>query len=364
MTTGSEARRRVVLGIGARRGVSEEQVLAAVDEALAAAGTTRDDVRAVATIDLKKDEAGILAAAERLGVPVQIIGRERIRALQDVLRDPGFVEEITGVAAVCEPAAMLAGAQTELLAPQDGAGRSDGGAGAGHLWLVGLGPGGRDHLTAAAVAALAAADVVVGYKPYLELVADLVAGKRTVASGMRQETARAEAAVAEATAGARVAVISTGDAGVYGMAGLVLELLPEGSPVTVEVVPGVTAASAAAACLGAPLMNDFAVVSLSDLLTPLEVIERRLTAAADGDFVLALYNPRSTKRHEPLRRALAILRERRAPGTPVGHGAQRAARRAGGARHDAGRAARGGRRHADHPHRRQQHDRWSATGAW
>jgi precorrin-3B C17-methyltransferase len=135
---------------------------------------------------------------------------------------------------------------------------------------------------------------------------------------MRQETARAEAAVAEATAGARVAVISTGDAGVYGMAGLVLELLPVGSAVTVEVVPGVTAASAAAACLGAPLMNDFAVVSLSDLLTPLEVIEKRLAAAADGDFVLALYNPRSTKRHEPLRRALAILREWREPGTPVG----------------------------------------------
>lgn len=135
---------------------------------------------------------------------------------------------------------------------------------------------------------------------------------------MRQERTRAEAAVAEATAGSRVAVVSTGDAGVYGMAGLVFELLPEGSPVTVEVVPGVTAASAAAACLGAPLMNDFAVVSLSDLLTPLEVIERRLTAAADGDFVIALYNPRSTRRHEPLRRALAILRARRAPGTPVG----------------------------------------------
>jgi cobalt-precorrin 5A hydrolase len=115
VTTGSEAKRRIVLGIGARKGVSEEQVLAAVDEALAAAGKTRDDVRAVATIDLKKDEAGILAAAERLGVPVQIIGRERIRALQDVLREPGFVEQITGVAAVCEPAAMLAGAQTELL---------------------------------------------------------------------------------------------------------------------------------------------------------------------------------------------------------------------------------------------------------
>jgi cobalt-precorrin 5A hydrolase len=118
VTTGSEAKRRVVVGMGARKGVSEEQVLAAVDEALAAAGRSRGDVRALATIDLKKDEAGILAAAERLGVPVQIIGRERIRVLQEALRDPGFVEEITGVAAVCEPAAMLAGAQTRLLAPK------------------------------------------------------------------------------------------------------------------------------------------------------------------------------------------------------------------------------------------------------
>jgi cobalt-precorrin 5A hydrolase len=118
VTTGSEARRRVVVGVGARRGVTEQQVLAAVDEALAAAGKTREDVRLLATIDLKEHEAGILTAAERLGVPVQIIGRERIRVLQDALRDPGFVEDITGVAAVCEPAAMLAGAQTQLLAPK------------------------------------------------------------------------------------------------------------------------------------------------------------------------------------------------------------------------------------------------------
>jgi len=118
VTTGSEARRRVVLGIGARKGVSEAQVLAAVDEALASTGRTREDVRALATIDLKREEAGILVAAARLGVPVHIIDRKRIRALQDVLREPGFVEEITGVAAVCEPAAMLTGAQTQLLAPR------------------------------------------------------------------------------------------------------------------------------------------------------------------------------------------------------------------------------------------------------
>lgn len=183
---------------------------------------------------------------------------------------------------------------------------------------MGLGPGGRAHLTPAAEAALLQADVVVGYKPYLALVEDLLAGKRQVNSGMREEVPRARAAVAEALAGARVAVISTGDAGIYGMAGLVLELLPEDAPVGVAVVPGITAASAAAACLGAPLMNDFAVISLSDLMTPLEMIERRLTAAATGDFVIALYNPRSHRRHEPLARALAILRAHRDPATPVG----------------------------------------------
>jgi cobalt-precorrin 5A hydrolase len=118
VTTGSEAQRRIVIGVGARKGVSEAQVLAAVDEALSAAGRDRGDVRAVATIDLKRDEEGILAAAAELGVPVHIIDRERIRLLQSVLREPGFVEEITGVAAVCEPAAMLTGVQTELLAPR------------------------------------------------------------------------------------------------------------------------------------------------------------------------------------------------------------------------------------------------------
>jgi cobalt-precorrin 5A hydrolase len=118
VTTGSEARRRVVAGVGARKGVSEQQVLAALDEALRAAGHTRADVRALATIDLKSAEAGILAAAERLRVPVQIVDRKRIRVLQDALREPGFVEEITGVAAVCEPAAMLSGLQTRLVAPR------------------------------------------------------------------------------------------------------------------------------------------------------------------------------------------------------------------------------------------------------
>ncbi|MHB0934770.1 MAG: precorrin-3B C(17)-methyltransferase [Armatimonadota bacterium] len=183
---------------------------------------------------------------------------------------------------------------------------------------MGLGPGGRDHLTPAAEAALRDAEVVVGYRPYLALVGDLIEGKRTVASGMREEMPRAQAAIDAALGGVAVVVISTGDAGIYGMAGLVLEILPENAPVDVEIVPGITAASAAAACLGAPLMNDFAVVSLSDLMTPLPVIEKRLRAVAEADFVVALYNPRSHRRHELFTKAMSILRAHREAETPAG----------------------------------------------
>ncbi|MBN1632316.1 MAG: precorrin-3B C(17)-methyltransferase [Thermoleophilia bacterium] len=173
-------------------------------------------------------------------------------------------------------------------------------------------------MTIAAEEALKAADVVAGYGPYVDLVASLIPGKRIIRSGMRKEMERAALAVDEAKRGFDVAVISSGDAGIYGMCGLVLELLPPESAIEVEIVPGVTAASAAAACLGAPLMNDFAVISLSDLLTPLPVIERRLAGAIAGDFVIALYNPRSSGRVDPLRRALALLRASRPGGTPVG----------------------------------------------
>jgi len=188
----------------------------------------------------------------------------------------------------------------------------------GVVRVIGIGPGGREHMTLAAHEALAASDVVVGYRPYVEMLGDLVEGKRVVGSGMRAEVERAREAIEAARSGDDVAVVSTGDAGVYGMAGLVLEILGDEPDVDVDIVPGVTAASAAAAVLGAPLMNDFATVSLSDLLTPLPVIERRLRAAAEGGFVIALYNPRSKTRTEPLDRALAILREARPSSTAVG----------------------------------------------
>jgi len=187
----------------------------------------------------------------------------------------------------------------------------------GKLWVVGLGPGDILHLTPAANAAIAQADCVAGYKTYLELIPELIADKELLSSGMRQEVGRCQQAIERAETGANVALVCSGDAGVYGMAGLVLELL-NGRDLEVEMVPGVSAVQAAAARLGAPLMHDFAVVSLSDLLTPWPLIRQRLNAAGSADFVVALYNPKSKGRTTQIGAAREILLRHRSPETPVG----------------------------------------------
>jgi precorrin-3B C17-methyltransferase len=190
------------------------------------------------------------------------------------------------------------------------------------LTAVSLGPGDESLLTPAAREAIAAAEVVAGYKGYIELVPPaLLEGKEVVSTGMMGEVERARAAIESARAGRRTVMVCSGDAGIYAMAGLLLEILDaEGlvESVPFEVVPGVAAFNAAAALLGAPLMHDFASVSLSDLLTPWEVIEKRLRLAAEADFVIAIYNPRSRKRDGHLRRALDVIGESRTPETPVG----------------------------------------------
>lgn len=189
------------------------------------------------------------------------------------------------------------------------------------LFVVGIGPGGRSHMTQRALEALEASEVIVGYSLYIELLGDLVAGKEVVSTGMTREVERCRAAVDQALSGRTVSVVSTGDPGVYGMAGLVLGLLAEADPevrIPIEVVPGISAVHAAASRLGAPLMTDYAVVSLSDLLTPWEAIVRRLEAAASADFVVALYNPRSRKRVRHLEEACEILLRHRPADTPAG----------------------------------------------
>ena len=188
----------------------------------------------------------------------------------------------------------------------------------GVLYVVGMGPGARGAMTQDAIAAIEASDLLCGYTAYIDLIKDDYPDKAILTTPMRQEVERCEKALQAANADRTVAMICSGDAGIYGMAGLIYELAPTYADVDIVVVPGVTAATSGAAVLGAPLMNDFCVISLSDLLTPWDVIEKRLHGAGAGDFAVALYNPMSHKRTEHLRRACDILLQYRDPQTVCG----------------------------------------------
>ena len=187
----------------------------------------------------------------------------------------------------------------------------------GKVYVVGLGPGGEQYLTAEARTALDAAEVLCGYTVYVDLVAPLYPGKETYTTPMKQELDRCRWALETANRGRTVAMVCSGDAGVYGMAGLIYELA-QGRDLEIEVVPGVTAALSGGAVLGAPLTHDFAVISLSDLLTPWEKIEKRLEMAAAADFCIALYNPSSIRRADHLRHACEILLRHASPETVCG----------------------------------------------
>ena len=177
------------------------------------------------------------------------------------------------------------------------------------LYVIGMGPGREEKMTLEALQALEACDTIVGYTVYVDLLKTRFPDKEYMTTPMRQETRRCRMAFEEAQKGKRVAMVCSGDAGVYGMSGLMLELGREYPDCQVTVISGVTAALAGAALLGAPLMHDFAVISLSDLLTPWEKIEKRLRAAAAADFVICLYNPSSKKRSDYLKRACQIIFE-------------------------------------------------------
>lgn len=183
------------------------------------------------------------------------------------------------------------------------------------LYVIGLGPGGRENMTLRAVDTIKKCDVIVGYKPYLEYVEDLIEGKQIFSTGMRGEIERCEYAISEVEKGKNTAIISTGDAGLYGMAGPILELAKN---IEVEIVPGVTAAFSAASELGSPIMHDYASISLSDLLTPWDVILKRVDKAAEADFVITMYNPRSKGRKDHLEKAIELIRKHRSDDTPVG----------------------------------------------
>nr|WP_202437762.1 precorrin-3B C(17)-methyltransferase [Streptomyces sp. SID5910] len=315
----------LVVGVGASKGAPVDEVLGLVEAALRDAGLSAASVAALATVDAKAGEPGIVGAAGRLGVPLVTYAASELAGVE--VPNPSDAPLVAvGTPSVAEAAALAGGG--ELLVPKRKSERADGSPamatcavarrpGRGRLAVVGLGPGARDLLTPRALAELRRASVLVGLDQYVDQIRDLLRpGTRVLESGLGAEEERARTAVAEARLGQAVALIGSGDAGVYAMAS---PALAEASDdIDVVGVPGVTAALAAGAILGAPLGHDHVSISLSDLHTPWEVIERRVRAAAEADLVVTFYNPRSRGRDWQLPKALAILAGHREPVTPVG----------------------------------------------
>jgi cobalt-precorrin 5A hydrolase / precorrin-3B C17-methyltransferase len=311
----------LVAGVGCSTGAEAGEVQALLAEVLAEAGLAAPSIGVVATIDRRSAHPAVTG----LGVPVRAFPAPTLAAVA-VPNPSRVVGDAVGTPSVAEAAALLAaGPDASLVVAK----RTSAAATVavarrarphGALVLVGLGPGDPAHRTPAAAAAVRAAEVVTGYSPYVDQAADLLGpGQVVERHPIGREEDRARGALAHAAAGRRVALVCSGDAGVYAMASIALEVAPEVAPdIEITVVPGVTAGLAAAALLGAPLGHDHAVVSLSDLLTSWDVIEHRVRAAAEADLVVTLYNPRSAGRTWQLEAALDILRRHRPPETPVG----------------------------------------------
>jgi len=309
----------LLVGVGCSRGAPAEEILDLIDTALADAALAPASVATLASVDAKRGEPGLAAAARARGWPLRFHPAGEL-AVVPVPNPSAAAAHAVGTPSVAEAAALAAG-RAELVVPKRKTARATVAVARtrprGRLYLVGTGPGDTALLPPLARDALARCELVVGLDRYVEGIRGLLRpGTRVAASAVGGEVERARLALAEAAAGTAVALVSGGDAGVYGMASPALA--EAGADVEVVGVPGVTAALAAAALLGAPLGHDHCAISLSDLLTPWEAIRRRVRAAAEGDFVACFYNPRSAGRDWQLAEARLLLLEHRKPDTPVG----------------------------------------------
>jgi len=326
------------VGVGCERGAAPDEVIELVRSTLREQGLSPEAVACVVSADLKADEPAVHAVAQALEVPARFYSVNTLEAETPRLANPSAeVFRAIGCHGVAEAAALAACGETGMLvAPKHKSPRATCaiaratapidpttvGLARGRLTVIGIGPGNPAWRTPEATAALKRCTDVVGYGLYLDLIADVIAGKHRHVSELSEEEARVHRALELACDGRDVALVSSGDAGIYGLATLVFELLEredraDWNRIGLSVVPGLSALQAASARIGAATGHDFCTVSLSDLLTPWPEIERRLTAAADGDFVVALYNPVSKRRREHLNSARDILLRRRPGHTPV-----------------------------------------------
>lgn len=328
----------LIAGVGCERGTAADEVIGLVAGTLAEAGLSPLSLAAIATVDLKADEPALHAAAAHFGVPLRLLSVAELDAERHRLPTPSAVVEAEiGTPGVAEAAALKAGA---LVVPKRKSKRATcaiGSAAApidansigrapGVLHIVGIGPGDAPSRTASAARALSVSTDWVGYGLYLDLIADLSHGQAEHRFPLGEEEVRVRHALELAATGRTVALVSSGDAQIYAMAALAFELLDATGPralsdaahrVGVESHPGISAFQAASAAAGALIGHDFCCISLSDLLTPREVIRQRLEAAAEGDFVTAFYNPRSGRRLDLLGEARDIFARHRSPETPV-----------------------------------------------
>lgn len=349
------------VGIGCERGTSRELIETAIKQVCRENQLAQEAIAGIATIDIKADEVGLVELCRAYNFPLRTFPAETLRSISVPNPSP-VVEREVATPSVAEAAALQAcmdlphaKAQShkdsfaslrlcvtphllvpkQIFKPNSSTPHSQGAVTiaiaqseieytgrTGKIFLVGIGPGAIEQITPAAQSAIATADAVIGYSLYIELIAALLQPQQIIETlPITQERQRAQRAIELAQWGLTVAVVSSGDCGIYGMAGLVMEELQaggwDGKTPQVEVFPGITALQAAAARVGTPLMHDFCAISLSDLLTPWEAIEKRLIAAAMADFVTAIYNPRSPSRLQQLQTARDIFLQYRDPNTPV-----------------------------------------------
>ncbi|WP_289793812.1 precorrin-3B C(17)-methyltransferase [Chlorogloeopsis sp. ULAP01] len=324
------------VGIGCERGSSRHLIKTAIGQLFREYQLAEDAIAGIATINIKADEVGLVELCQERHWPLKTFAAEVLRTVS--VPNPSLVvEKEVGTPSVAEAAALFAAGEVRLFVPKQ-IFRLPGEPGAvtiavaqaekeyigrtGKLLLIGTGPGQLDQMTPAAKTAIKSADVVIGYSLYIDLISPLLSPGQIVESlPITKERQRAQRAIDLANWGLSVAVISSGDSGIYGMAGLVLEELQslgwDGKTPSIQIFPGISALQAAASRVGTPLMHDFCAISLSDLLTPWEVIEKRLEAAAAADFITALYNPRSQARTKQLIIARDIFLKYRHPNTPV-----------------------------------------------
>jgi cobalt-precorrin 5A hydrolase/precorrin-3B C17-methyltransferase len=346
----------LVIGIGCNSGTSEGEIEEAVRKVLEENNLSFLSINSLATIVKKGNEPGLVTFAEKYNFEIKKFTPDELNRVEGIARSESAFQA-TGAIAVSEPAALLASGNNRLLIPKQRMGnvtvavaeRAEEGLlppfeipmkKKGKIYIVGIGPGGIEHITSYAQNAIRRSNVILGYEKYLDLTKELFKDKEVISTGMTQEVERCKKAVDLALAGKTVSVISGGDPGIYAMAGLVFELIRArdteyriqtsdkknlfydscvlSSKVHIEVIPGISAFNACAAKLGAPLMHDFACISLSDRLTPWEVIEKRLDTSADADFVIVLYNPKSKGRTKHIERARELILKYRNPETPVG----------------------------------------------